>query len=93
MADNIMGKIKSKPSKQEQVTMEEPALSQPNIKIYSVSELSRHDTQPPILLQVSKEEIDYMLQHFYPEAYAKKQSMAQASPASPTSALGDPILV
>ena len=93
VADNLLGKTKSKPAKPEQFTMEEPSLSNPDVKIYSVSELSRHDLQPPILLQITKEEVDYLLQRFYPEAYARKQSSALASPASPTSALGDPILV
>ena len=93
IADNIMGRTKSKPSKPEQITMEEPTLSDPEIKIYSVSELSRHDLQPPILLQITKEEIDYLLQRFYPDAYAKRQNSSPVSPASPTSALGDPILV
>lgn len=93
MADNILGKTKSKPNKPEQFTMEEPALSNPDVKIYSVSELSRHDLQPPILLQISKEEVDYLLQRFYPDAYARKQNSAPTSPASPTSALGDPIVI
>ena len=91
LADNIMGRTKSKPSKPEQITMEEPTLSDPEIKIYSVSELSRHDLQPPILLQITKEEIDYLLQRFYPDAYAKRQNSSPVSPASPTSALGDPV--
>lgn len=93
VADNLLGKTKSKPAKPEQLIMEEPVLNDPDVKVYSVSELARHDLQPPILLQISKEEIDYLLQHFYPEAYARKQSSAPASPTSPTSALGDPILI